>query len=852
MSKEGLPSCNIFVNGSTVGVNSDLEGNYQLNNLIVKEFDLVFTYVGYKSFTKKIIARDAEIITLDVELSPSDNLLSEVQVKSKRDKKWEKQLKKFKLYFLGDSEFADKCEIANAWALDFEEREGGFHAKALEPIKINNSALGYVITFDLNDFYVGKEVHRLGGNVYFSEMTPNNKAKLEEWFLNRATVYKKSPTFMFKSIVDGDLSKNGFQLFVAKPGSNAVRTDNFEAELGKSMIEYESSKMLGLGKNLELKKIFIPSNLEVHNQSVKSNLRTYQGIDYGVSWMQVKGNYMHVSNLGVPTNPQDIVVSGDMDYLKVAGLLPIDYDPKNSANEAYFLKFEKPPFAERVHIHTDREAYYKGDKIWFKAYLNYTSFATKDTSSKVLYLQLLNSNKQIITTQKLEISNGFAYGNLILPADLPIDTYTLFSYTNYMRNFSNPLFAKSFPLLSRNERFETSNFEVESLDQNIVSQIESFEKEKGLLKLSFKDLVGNALGANFSISVGNPDFMPELALNPGISANLSLANIDKPMTKPFVLENGLRLNGVLLDKKRMPLKEEISIFVNNLHNFTQTNSDAGGNFIFKELSFFGETDVYLQTVSKKIKEPIFIIKNDGAYPVFKSEVPQISSMKVTNIRPYFENVSIHKQELETIKEDEPKNPRMLYGRPDYVLEEKDINRDNGITGIQNSILKKVPSLQIIGGNLVLRGGASSVFNSNAALILIDGVPMGTINSVAPNNISRIEVVSRMSNMYGDLGKNGIISIFSKDKKSTEPEFEGKSFTKVSVVGYSLPEIFLPANIKMEEGKSLPTAYWNPEVLTNEKGIAEVTLGQNLKLPLKIYIEGITQKNIPFKKVFFLN
>ena len=48
-SKEGLPSCNIFVNGTTIGANSDLEGNFQLNNLTVKEFDLVFSYVGYKS-----------------------------------------------------------------------------------------------------------------------------------------------------------------------------------------------------------------------------------------------------------------------------------------------------------------------------------------------------------------------------------------------------------------------------------------------------------------------------------------------------------------------------------------------------------------------------------------------------------------------------------------------------------------------------------------------------------------------------------------------------------------------------------------------------------------------------------
>jgi hypothetical protein len=156
-----------------------------------------------------------------------------------------------------------------------------------------------------------------------------------------------------------------------------------------------------------------------------------------------------------------------------------------------------------------------------------------------------------------------------------------------------------------------------------------------------------------------------------------------------------------------------------------------------------------------------------------------------------------------------------------------------------------------GGNFVLRGGATSVYNSNAALILIDGVPMGSINSIDPNSISRIEVVARMSNMYGDLGKNGIISVFLKDKKSAESNFEGKNFTKVSASGYQAPDVFVPANIKMTENLNLPTLYWNPEVLTNEKGMAEISIGQNLNLPLKISIEGVTQKNIPFRKVFFL-
>jgi hypothetical protein len=853
-SKEGLPSCNVFINGSTVGTNSDLDGNYHFNNLTVREFDLVFSYVGYKSVSKKIIAKDRETISMDVELVPTDNLLTEVKVKSKRDKKWEKQLKKFRTYFLGESSFADKCEIENAWVIDFEEKEDGFYAKAFEPLKIKNLALGYNITFVLTDFFVGKDMHKLGGNVYFTEMTPINKAILEEWFANRAFSYKKSPVYMFKSLVDNKLSEAGFSLFVPKPGSNSIRTDNFNAELGKSVVEYESSKMLGLGKSTELKKVFVVDNLEIHNQSVKSEYRTYQDVDYGISWMQVRGNNVHVNMEGVPLNPHDIVVSGDMDYLKVSGMLPSDYDPKSSVNEAYFLKFEKPPFAEAVHLHTDRDAYYQGDKLWFKAYLNYTSFAAKDTASKVLYVQLINQEKEILETQKLEVSNGFAHGNMTFSKEIPAGTYTLRSFTNYMRNFSKPLFSKSFPLLPRNEKFEIGKSEVETMDEKdpVVAKVESFDRSTGRLKLAFQDLVGNTIGANFSLSMGNPDFMPAFDVNPKIQENLSLGDIDKPMNRPFQMENGLSLSGVFLDKKRLPLKEEINIFVNILQNFSQTNSDANGNFVVKNLAFYGETDVYLQPVSKKLKEPIFIVKNDVNYPAVNSIYPEFSSKKIVAQSAYFVDV-IQDQVADAVsKSDEPDKQKMLYGLPDYVIEENELNSNSGILGIQNSILKKVPSLQMQGGNFILRGGAISFFNSNAALILINGVPMGSFDSVEPNNIARVEVVARMANMYGDLGKNGIISFFLKDKKSAESEFQGKNFTKASIAGYHSPDVFVPASIKMMEVQNLPTVYWNPEILTNEMGFAEITIGQNLQMPLKICIEGVTEKNNPFRKVFFFD
>ncbi|MCP9770051.1 hypothetical protein EGI22_19280 [Lacihabitans sp. LS3-19] len=851
-TKEGLPSCNIFVNSTTIGVNSDLEGNFRFNGLNFSEFDLVFTYVGYVSVTKKIVAKEGETITVNVELKPSDNMLTEVQVKSKRDKKWEKQLKKFKNYFLGYSEFADKCEIENAWVIDFEETDEGFSAKAQEPIKIVNTALGYQVSFELIDFFVGKDVHRIGGNVYFTELVPNNKAKLEEWYANRALSYKKSPAFLFKSLIDNKLEGDRLQLYIPKPGSNAIRTDNFDIELGKSVISFDTKNLVGNGKSPEIKKIYIPNELEVHNQGVKSDLRTYQGVDYGISWMQVKGNNVYVNTNGMPFNVKDIVVSGDMDYLKVSGILPTDYDPSSSANEAYFLKFEKPPFAEKVHLHTDRTAYFQGDKIWYKAYLNYTSFAAKDSASKVLYVQLINPNQEILENQKLEVSNGFAYGNIELPADLPKGNYQIRGFTNYMRNFDGMMFSEILPVFSRNEMPEYSTAEPsDSIVLRVLPEIDSYDLKTGEFTLSFKDLAQNPMGANFSVSVNNPNFAPEFDFFPKISSDLNLKEVQKVREFPYRMEYGLEIDGVFLDKKRVPQKGELNVFVNNLQNFSSTSADASGNFVFKNLSFYGDADIYLQPVSKKQKENIFIIKNDNDFPKV-SPSPKIDEIKKkTSNLPYFEDIKEEELVAAEEKKVERNTQKMLYGKADYVIEESEINYNNGITGVINSILRKVPSARNSNGSIVLRGGAASVFNSNFALVLIDGVPMGSLNSVQVNNIAKIEVVSRMAPMYGDLGKNGIVSIFLKDKKSANEEMIGKNFTQVALKGYNRPEVFIPARIKMINETNKPTIYWNPEVITNEKGLGHFSIGENATLPLKVCIEGVTQNNIPFRKVFYL-
>ncbi len=412
------------------------------------------------------------------------------------------------------------------------------------------------------------------------------------------------------------------------------------------------------------------------------------------------------------------------------------------------------------------------------------------------------------------------------------------------------IFRKSVPVLSRNEKINIQDEQIAEAEEfKIKANIEKFDPITGEIHFSFNDLSESPVGANFSVSVNNPQYSPEIDLNTDIRKDLNLKDLNRPKSMPFLMDKGLEINGVFLDKKRIPVQSEINVFVNDLQNFSQTTSDVNGNFVFKGLTFYGQSDFYLQPVSKKLKENIFIIKNDVNYPAINLTPLDLKDKIASQSEPIFKEIVA--ESVDTKEKAKDKRQKMLYGRPDYVIEENEINATNGVTGLINSILKKVPSLQMRGTNFVLRGGAASVYNSSAALILIDGVPMGSINSVNPNNVLRVEVVARMSNMYGDLGKNGIVSIFQKDRESNNDGIADKNFTKVAVEGYKIAEVFTPENIKMTLPESLPTSYWNPEILTDEKGNGTIRIGENLILPLKVTLEGVSQSNVPFRKVFFL-
>ena len=89
---------------------------------------------------------------------------------------------------------------------------------------------------------------------------------------------------------------------------------------------------------------------------------------------------------------------------------------------------------EKAYLHLDKAWYTAGETIWMQAYVVDATRHLPDTLSKVLHVELLNGNHQLVARRNLRLAAGLAPGDIALPDTLASGNYTLRAYTNWMRN----------------------------------------------------------------------------------------------------------------------------------------------------------------------------------------------------------------------------------------------------------------------------------------------------------------------------------------------------------------------------------------------------------------------------------
>jgi len=97
---------------------------------------------------------------------------------------------------------------------------------------------------------------------------------------------------------------------------------------------------------------------------------------------------------------------------------------------------------EKIHLHTDRDYYVPGERIWLKAYVVDALTHLFPTYSRYVYIELINSNDSLISRVMLRPENDMFYGHIFLSEIMPEGNYTLRAYTRYMENLGDGYFFK--------------------------------------------------------------------------------------------------------------------------------------------------------------------------------------------------------------------------------------------------------------------------------------------------------------------------------------------------------------------------------------------------------------------------
>jgi len=95
---------------------------------------------------------------------------------------------------------------------------------------------------------------------------------------------------------------------------------------------------------------------------------------------------------------------------------------------------------EKVYLHVDRDIYFSGDDIWYKAYLIDALDHTLTGHSGNLHVELISPDSKIVLSNVTRLIGGLGNGAISIPQNLNSGRYLIRAYTNYMRNYGDQLF----------------------------------------------------------------------------------------------------------------------------------------------------------------------------------------------------------------------------------------------------------------------------------------------------------------------------------------------------------------------------------------------------------------------------
>lgn len=523
---------------------------------------------------------------------------------------------------------------------------------------------------------------------------------------------------------------------------------------------------------------------------------------------------------------------------------------------------------EMVFLHTDRADYMAGESIFFKALILNEKTVNSNQPFEILNIALTDQAGLEVASGKFNIKNGISMGSIELSRFLAEGYYVLLACTDNMKNaspemiFSGIIDVKN-PKSSGIQASIALNDSLYTPGSKLRANISISGKKNMPVAVSYtyllvcknaeiysgKDKTG--ADGNSILEIPLPAFQADDTLKlfvntsykgtkirsgiviptPGNHTdckiydenklwgdnNKHLSISIKPNKQQYANDEKVVVEINVTDSQGIPVVASISVSASNpdphfipLHSHENLNCyqlPAGGQGInllwrstllaMKEKALPEDMSAY--PANEQVKEEVFNLQVRKFFVQCLSLFNQIPG-KSFNVQDKNDPGKINRKQSASIQQKQ-------YGyRPDQKI---------------TDIISQIKPFQIVGGKIVFaNSGINSFYYQDGALIVIDGVNMGTdmaiLNSIPVTDIAKINVYTNPSDIqrYTGLNSVGVIEIISKrgneDRENKEPVYRSES------------SAFL----------------WEPEILTDKNGNATVSFSITSS-PVTISVAAIT-------------
>jgi hypothetical protein len=868
-----LPYASVYLNRTTIGGYTDDKGEIDIKKVPFGAYDLVYSVVGYKSRQTRVIVKGESIVYLTVTLPL--NVLSEVEVKSKKDDKWNRQLVNFEKLFFGPDHY-DQCKIINPWVLDFKNSQGDFLAEAKEPLRIENNFLGYKLTLDIKKVYFNNVRFLISTNARFEAKDTTDTLVIRKWKVNRASTYRGSAPHFLKSLINNTYKTEGFDIYTDISGeADITRRAYFLQNFGKVILNVSFDGKIEKTNN-GMYSIKFPERLEVHYLRKRAKRSVYTNVMHAVSWMEVKNSNLVVNASGIVQNPDKLDVIGNMGYLRVADWLPSDYQP---ADALPAKAIEEPGLftdllLEKPYIQTDRNYYYNRETIYMKGYMNYYFPLLRDSLSHSVYVDLANSEGRIIQSKLYPVDTGTFKGDFYIEPNIKPGLYQIKAYTQWMLNF-NPdhIFTKTISILNEKEAVRmVSNYSpVYDTTSNvkILTDKENYNsRDMVIVSIDVLDSLDISTAADLSISVTDVEQNVPQASENTIINEFDFDNSamkDSLAQIKFQIQYGIDFKGQFRFKNK-PTQGIITVFQDSLTQSFGIITDDNGRFV-RIMTFVDTAKFYLDAATSTRRKGLVVMDSIPHLPVpaLNLEPLKLDVYSSENIR---HDVRIHEKAIvlkeaeikaTKIDKEKPKADR-VYLSADYVVT-GDWLKKNNIMDVTTALTRKVPGMS--SGRITL-GTPTGFGGASPPLIVVDGVPqvaaMGDdiasmLNDIPIRSVERIEILKNSSAAsFGSRGANGVIAIYTKKGNGVagdSKDFDKSKLQSVTLMGYSPINPFTSPDYSKAVDNNYfdyrPTLTWQPNVSVDGKKMATVTFyAADAVTKYRIVVEGVTKDGKPVR------